>query len=369
MVRVERSKTLAENRVHFSLPSQDAALVRACAASRFDSEHVHLRPLGRYGNSGSRLFAARFDERGNGADHVLKLTPRVKALKEWAGLPAILQFFPDAVLGNFEVEAAPDLGATLYKLFAQRPGEIVELRDYIVKDAISTRRVTHVLNKTYERMAAAHRSVPRPIDYGLDYEWYERGDRLGLVDLAFGDSRRISVFGNDYAHPTQVFGRLKGRTATVPWGFVHGDLHPNNVVMDEHGSPAIIDFAWSREFDITVDFALMECSIRFLLFPQNVDWHAHRSVNVALLEERGPAKVTTMYKHSNSPLAGSYLKMAGAVSTIRRRARDHAGELFNWDHYLVTQFLILYGLSKVASYPFFQTVDALGLLGTRIESR
>jgi hypothetical protein len=59
--------------------------------------------------------------------------------------------------------------------------------------------------------------------------------------------------------------------------------------------------------------------------------------------------------------------MLAAVATIRSAAESAAGEGFDLNRYLISQFIVLYGLSKIEAYPFFVTTDALGQLAEHVQ--
>jgi Ternary complex associated domain 9 len=177
----------------------------------------------------------------------------------------------------------------------------------------------------------------------------------------------VNVFGKKYPNPKDILNRVLRKSVDTLCVPIHGDLHPNNVVLAARG-PALIDFAWFKpNMDLYIDFVLMECSLRFLLFPHNVAWLTHRKVNQALLREDGPERAMDVVRRECPPHAYWYRRMLAAVTTIRAAARDAAGAHFDLERYLTSQFIVLYGLSKINRYPFSITTDALGQLAERVQ--
>ena len=58
--------------------------------------------------------------------------------------------------------------------------------------------------------------------------------------------------------------------------------------------------------------------------------------------------------------------MAEAVAMVRSKAAELLGDDLNFTDYLKAQYLVLYGLSKLDTYPFWESLDALGVIGETI---
>lgn len=132
-------------------------------------------------------------------------------------------------------------------------------------------------------------------------------------------------------------------------------------------TPTLIDFAWAHDGGhLLKDFVLMECSLRFLLFPSHLNWREHHQVSEVMTIEDGPQQVLNILDHTVFCHQGKYRRMALAVDVVRECARRAMGEQWSFDDYMAVQFIVLYGLSKLATYPFDHCVDSLGLMGTHL---
>jgi len=70
---------------------------------------------------------------------------------------------------------------------------------------------------------------------------------------------------------------------------VHGDLHSQNVLIDERYECWPIDFAWCREEASPVlDFTMLESSLKFLAFPQRSALRSLIIIEHALAREPFP---------------------------------------------------------------------------------
>src|SRR6185369_17173739 len=96
---------------------------------------------------------------------------------------------------------------------------------------------------------------------------------------------RLAFLGAEIANPLVVIEQLQrtttnGATLTP----VHGDLHPSNVMVSDHGECHLIDFAKARKRAHSLkDYALMECSLRFMLFPHHVNIEEQLTADTMLL--------------------------------------------------------------------------------------
>jgi len=328
---------------------------------------MHVWALGRFGYTGARLFRVRFDPGGIGPPYVVKVDEVAAIQLENEALEQARGYFHDAAAWQYSPVPANGHAALLYQLLESSGGAITELRDLYEDDGSDDDAICDVLNRLYTNCRAAHSSEPEERLLGKEFDWYQRASREDRVAAVVSPSGNLTLWGCDYRNPLQVRDALLATRSRIPVGFTHGDLHPNNVVLDRNDHPALIDFAWAHDGDVTVDYVLMECSLRFLLFPEHVDWQDHHWVTERMAEEDGPEQVIQRYVANPGLVhARRYIRMARAVKTLRDHARVCMTPAADFSHYLTVQWLILYGLSKLESYPFLLCLDALGVIGTRI---
>jgi hypothetical protein len=351
--------------------AQEFQNVLLACASHFGHECVHVEPLGRYGYTTARLFKLRFDPANRAVPYVIKIDTTDNALREMAGVGQAHTYLYEAN-GITLIDSNPKNGYSgiLYQMFSADDGSIVEMRDVYLDQTKTVEFIIEILDHVYDNCSVAHSPTLRTTNLGNEYEWYLRAGRPDRVVEAYPVvSDEVSFVGASYVHPAAVLEQLITSEEQIAFGCVHGDLHPNNIVLNPANAPALIDFAWWHSGDVLKDYALMECSIRFLLFPFNVEWDQHRWVTTTMLSESGADEVFERYS-ADTGLSHreDYLRMAATVAHIRKRAELDLGSEFDFGRYLVSQFLMLYGLSKLETYPFMRTLDTLGAIGTLLHA-
>jgi hypothetical protein len=113
------------------------------------------------------------------------------------------------------------------------------------------------------------------------------------------------------------------------------------------------------------DFVLMECSLRFLVFPSYADLDTQLAVDRALLGQEGWAEVAALT--AVSPLAACYARLASLLGIIRTHAASACGAEFDFEQeYLAPQLFMLYGLLRYDDYAFYPASRAAGLMGHKL---
>ncbi|MFE9579860.1 phosphotransferase [Nocardia sp. NPDC006044] len=350
-----------------SLNEADRAVLVACARDRRQN-CIHVKPLGRFGYTQARLFDARFDSDGIGAPYVIKIDSSANIEREFDALTSAARYFHDALAFYSAPEPENGKAAIIYRLFARSDGNIKELREEYVHKDTNDDDLCRSVEMLYSAFTAAHRPKLCRKKLKVEYIRYLRENRPDRIkDSLSPDDRTIDFLGAEYRNPILMLQEILEREVNIASGFVHGDLHPNNVVLQDGRTPSLIDFAWAHDGDIFADFVLMECSVRFLLFPHHVNWSQNRWVAQKLAQEDGCQEVLGRYESDRSLIHGErYRRMARVVAVIRSAAKKHAGELYDFNNYLAAQYVMLYGLSKLDVYPFFQVLDALAIVGEEL---
>jgi Ternary complex associated domain 9 len=357
---------------------EDRDLLAECGRAISPSTNViSVMPLGRVGFGGSRLYAGWIVEGTDGLAHVIKINQAADIDDEHEALGQMYAFFEDAA-GFRHVPGTPR-SAIVYRLIRRSHLEIEELKDIVFKDVddpAHSERLVSLIGSLYERRcSAAHKGERRPIALGEEYRRYwrdEEGDRAGAKLGMLFDSDPLagsfSFLEASIRDPRLVRREIEPREIEVTVArAVHGDLHPNNVLIDQDGFPHLIDFAWGHcDGHVLKDFVLLECSLRFLMFPSHPELSTQLEMDIALLEEDGPDALREM--REDRPLALYYRRLGAMLEVIRSRARCACGDGYDFSEYLAAQFCILYGLLKYRDYHVYLAARALGLIANRLES-
>jgi len=305
----------------------------ACARG----ENVALAPLDK-GLSGSAVWLARWTLPGGIQSklHVLKIGPHRKLSVESNAIRDIASVIdpgqPHAALFALSDHPDDDDPALLRQEFlGDVSGNSQSLREYLsrsVSDLASARDVIHRLYG--QRLARWHPSddsavapLLKNLTFGSAMEpWLKHadlracGEALGLhaIDASLAENCGISVellsAGVD---------EISAMPSDLAFGPVHGDLHAQNVLVDEAGELQLIDYGWTGERWRAVDFLMMECSLKFLVAPPHAvlgDLLAMETVlEPALLGD--DIDITPL---SNAILGDRLCQTAAAVAGIRQAA-------------------------------------------------
>jgi hypothetical protein len=202
-----------------------------------------------------------------------------------------------------------------------------------------------------------HRESCNLVDH---YDWELRGFNK-LADWArpwlelWGTDARVSDFNESWPNPLIVCERLQ---ATGPhslrMGFVHGDLHPRNIVFAEDDTVRVIDFGWARPLPpdkpgmslelhhraqhIVKDFVLLEANLRFVTLPPFLPYEDVMAVADWIDVEAALPSVG----HAECALR------IGLMEQLRERVAAHiGGNCEDWDiEYVVPLFLVSLGLLR-----------------------
>jgi hypothetical protein len=126
--------------------------------------------------------------------------------------------------------------------------------------------------------------------------------------------------GSEWNNPKTIITKLKRAKVESRSAIVHGDLHSQNILVDQHGEPWPIDFAWCREKSTPLlDFTMLECSLKFLGIPQRADLHDLITLDSYLVKEAIPEPHIGRIPYAD--LIGNVMK---SILAVRRIAiEDH----------------------------------------------
>ena len=267
-------------------------------------------------------------------------------------------------------------GAILYyHQGAENPTEAVEtrtLRDVIYSSGYSSNEACDVVGEALKQLENAHAARQRremPVREHFDRYFREHASEKRIRCILGNDGTReeFDFLGVRVMNPLACLQRLPEREELCV-GAIHGDLHPDNIVLDRRRAAHLIDFAWAGDGEVLVDFVLLETSIRFNLFPKRMNLDEQALVDQALLDEDGADTVLSL-PYATDESRQLYARLAQTVDTIRGRAMGQLRTDFSMERYLLTQFILLYGLLRYPEYEPYSSTRALGMIAKRLRDR
>lgn len=156
--------------------------------------------------------------------------------------------------------------------------EVHSFRDH-VRHLTSVDETIRCVNELFgSRMESWHYSphargvrFEQPLRVALDW-WFDRRDVVGCADRLGrrGAESLVQSLGVASVDALALsIEALGDAIRTVHLGVVHGDLHTQNVLLDEDGFTYLIDFGWTAERWRAIDFLMMEASLKFLVAPRS----------------------------------------------------------------------------------------------------
>ncbi len=346
---------------------------------------MYVSSFRRFGLSGARLLLIYFSSEPRGVPFLLKVAALKKVREEYAATKELNPYVQEATLAADRIFIAEDtsgkkLGALLYHHRGadspQGAGDPKALRELIYDSKTRITELRAILNEVFEKLNNAHSQLSaQRVLLGTHFKRYlrnhhapRRGARFRIrhVLAPNGGREEMTFLGARICNPLKYISVLTEH-AHVFVAPVHGDLHPDNVVIDRTRVPHLIDFAWGRgRRDVLVDFALLENSIRFMAFPRPMNLADQLRVDRALLYEKGSDRIQDLELCAEEHRE-DYDRLACAVGIIRGRARTLLGTRFSMRRYLLTQFILLYGLLRYDDYEPYASTRALGLIAARLK--
>ena len=330
------------------------------------------------GSSGSRVFIAYFAHRANilSIPPSLPLVLKIRRYKDMSGIKKLelkdeydqSQKFPKlydksrerfatpiccATFGDFEFLAAPfsskfrhkgnrlDFASSdLWSKLNEKPLSSPE--EELATDISYTLRLVEKMHR-----ASRNGSRRKKLSYWEQYNWYlrkttlpedEPGSRQPQAIALFGNGTNCEFFGMSWPNPRLLIERIlsldtfKGVT-----GYVHGDLHPKNVVFGSEKQPNIIDFGWAHEDrHIVVDYLLLDVNLRSVTLPAAASESEILALAQFLASEDSVPKLGQLMSSR-----ATVLKQVVWDSCLRSKAADKK----SWcSDYLIPLLLVSYGL-------------------------
>ena len=343
---------------------------------------VWLRPLGRYGYSGSSLFLVFFGGKEHGIPYVVKINDKDKIEEEEQSIRTVRNFF----IGASEAHSLflNGKGAVMYPHKGGKRLRDVEdsktLDEVLFSADFKLSKISKILKRNYEKNFSVAKPVFIEKEFNLfdEYCWYLRGEKesndviSNLLGSALGVQSTLSFMGSRISNPYKLFHSKAFRSLTIvdTCGPIHGDLHASNIVLTASNSkPKLIDFAWANNSaSILKDFVLFESSIRFMLFPKIINLKIQSKLDKALMFSEFEKAHDIINDISDNHTFELLKRLIESVKCIREMA-EKSSINFSLNNYLVCQFIVLYGLLKYPSYNTYISVKYLGFLATHINKK
>lgn len=341
-------------------------------AKRLGKTRIKISEFQRFGLSGAKLVLANFDE--NPLPLLIKIAPLNKSKRELDAIREMPEFLGnDCQVRIDRLFKSGDRGALVYRHFGDNKGPKTPqtLGDILFSDEAGPDHELPIkcVRLILDNLRAGHKVHKWcKVDLRKHYEGYFHNYRSRrCIELALGNESTVAEFnylGADIFNPL-VFEQHLPPEILVPLGALHGDLHPDNIVIDGHDTPHLIDYEWSvKDRNILVDFALLENSIRFKHFPRCADIATRLEVDRFLLDKDGYKKIMSLsftndtHKH--------YEQLGSIVGLIRQQAQTILGDQFKQIAYLQTQFITLFGVVFVDGYDPHVSARALGMMARKL---
>lgn len=244
-----------------------------------DAEGLWLEPLDK-GLSGSKVFQAKYRLGGRSSKpFVMKVGPRLKIEREAKALaelvaPAILGIVPPVVrVGDGLSLVVQEMAALSESLNLESLRARVRRSDDgpgLVRRVFQQRLWPWYERGDVERQAFTMRQLfewhlTKAPEFGVNFPppW---PDLFQVVEV---------VTGHGWGQVEMAVSEALNMVSTLPVSVVHGDLHAQNVLVDELGNCWPIDFGWTRDGSSPLlDLVMLECSLKFLVLPRRSDVRA-----------------------------------------------------------------------------------------------
>jgi hypothetical protein len=343
-------------------------------------KNIFVTQFSRFGYSGAKLYLIYLERRPLGIPYLIKIAKYDDIEKEHLAIDQLKDHILDCRLEVHDIieTKTKDFAALMYThkgdpKDAQNPKTLREVLCSKGKE-LSVKDITLILKDLYaNKLEVAHsRAKLKKIHTNTHYKAYFRKhvSQKSIIKILGrqADNERIKFMDSEFYNPLRMLKELPSNIMQMV-GKVHGDFHPDNVILDRSLKPTIIDFAWAnKNRDILLDFVLMENSIRFMHFPRPVNLYNQRAFDNLLLEETGWQRVDEI-DFGNKEARNLYKRIADIIGEIRSYAKSALGEHFLMDRYLFTQFIVLYGLIRYESYDQYNGLRMLGMLSQKLKDQ
>lgn len=375
----------------FPDPTDTALIQQICEAH--EKEDVHVSSFKRFGKSGAHLLLTFFNEKPLGPPFLIKICKRSAAIREHEATKRLFGVIGDcevmggpvftadksadkwgAFLLSHKGSAAADYAARFPLSFRDvmyHRGRYRDSKERAEIPSINLTVIERTLTTALSLLTAAHsRSTKEKHNLReIYFPYFRKHASKRRIRQVLRDKANVPSFqfmGKQIENPLLFLEELP-QTFKLCIGPVHGDLHPDNIILDSSLNPRLIDFAWGgHNRDILVDYVLLECSIRFWHFPGCANLTLQGNIDEMLLAKDGYADIHSVDFHEYDN-KHAFLRLAKMIKIIRMHAESVLGDSFSMRNYLLAQFIVLYGLAKFDDYDPYVTTRALGMIARRLK--
>ncbi|MFH1526820.1 MAG: hypothetical protein ABIG69_09240 [Bacteroidota bacterium] len=338
--------------------------------------NIYVKLFSRYGHTEAKLLLVFFDNSPRGVPFIVKIDELKKIKEELVAIRSINRLVADCSLVIDEEFEENGYGALLLNHKgsyndnnADKPLTFKDLLFAFSSDHTSE-NLGKIIDDVFDKLKEAHTydATKKFINVQDKYDKYFREhksmEHLNRILGIERDYDHMTLLGSEIDNPIKFVANLPAEIK-MNVGRIHGDLHPDNIVMDKNFHPHLIDFAWAEKpRDVLIDYVLLENSIRFNHFPTTINTKEQKEVDELLLNEMGYEDILKL--SLGVEMKKYYLRLAALVGEIRTCAKNILGEDFSFEKYLFAQFIVLYGLLKYDSYNQLIATRKLGLIAKKL---
>lgn len=257
----------------------------------YEADGILVRPLSQGHGGGSVNLVAPVSGGIPLTTVVVKFNERARALQESRNYDQYVARYIGGArrTQRLDFRCTARLGGIAYSFVGAEPSEFRRLRDVYSEESVET--VKQIFNNLFLETcqtwyANTSKANSSPQALGAKYkDWLNLNSKkleAALLELVGGQAKTGLAFTNP-DRPFQSTLQLAGLNAEMvnplppsyapfvyngPFCFTHGDLHEDNILVDNHYQTWLIDFFQTGPAHPARDFALLECAIKFDLQEQ-----------------------------------------------------------------------------------------------------
>jgi len=322
-----RACDAADVRAHFNsnilidgLSREESQLVLSTLPR--DSHRIYLSSLDK-GLSGSKVFAGRYEVDGQPVSKlfVFKLGELSKIDNEHAAIERFVRPHIHGIV-NPIYRRGKDIGLIVQELAGLgAKSSLRSLKEHARSSSDAASAIKRLLEARLGSWYLSPGKTHSSHELGRLFEWYlskvTAPDPFPTGWAELKDWVRADTGLSNADVPT-IIDEVKRRRISSATTIVHGDLHTQNVLIDEREECWPIDFAWCRDASSPVlDFTMLECSLKFLAFHQRSDLRSLIRVDHALARDVFPTIGV-----GSVPYNTEISNVLRAIVAVRRFAMD-----------------------------------------------